>query len=260
MNAILNTAPSPADVRSQVSPEEWVLRVELAACYRMIAHLGWDDLVFTHISARVPGMDRHFLLNPYGLMFEEITASSLVKVDIDGNKVLPSPYDIIPAGYTIHSAVHEARDDAHCVMHLHTPEGVAVSCQKGGLRPISQTALYALASIAYHPYEGVALNAEEKPRLQADLGRKKMLILENHGLLTCGRTVADAFLAMFTLQRACEIQIMAQAGSGDLIGISDAILRGIGAQAKQSLGDSGANRVWPAIIRKMDRLDPSFRN
>lgn len=128
------------------------------------------------------------------------------------------------------------------------------------MRPISQTALYALASIAYHPYEGVALNAEEKPRLQADLGRKKMLILENHGLLTCGRTVADAFLAMFTLQRACEIQIMAQAGSGDLIGISDAILRGIGAQAKQSLGDSGANRVWPAIIRKMDRLDPSFRN
>lgn len=260
MNAILNTAPSPADVRSQVSSEEWALRVDLAACYRMIAHLGWDDLVFTHISARVPGADRHFLLNPYGLMFEEITASSLVKVDIDGNKVLPSPYDIIPAGYTIHSAVHEARDDAHCVMHLHTPEGVAVSCQKGGLKPISQTALYALASIAYHPYEGVALNAEEKPRLQADLGRKKMLILENHGLLTCGRTVADAFLAMFTLQRACEIQIMAQAGGGDLINISEAILRGIGVQAKQSLGDSGAGRVWPAVMRKMDRLDPSFRN
>jgi ribulose-5-phosphate 4-epimerase/fuculose-1-phosphate aldolase len=156
--------------------------------------------------------------------------------------------------------VHEARPDAHCVMHLHTPEGVAVSCQKGGLRPISQTALYALASISYHPYEGVALNAEEKPRLQADLGRKRMMILENHGLLTTGRTVADAFLSMFTLQRACEIQIMAQAGGAPLIAISDGIPSGIGAQAKQSLGDSGAGRAWPAIMRKMDRLDPSYRN
>lgn len=246
-------------VREQVSAAEWDLRVELAACYRMIAHLGWDDLVFTHISGRVPGEDGHFLLNPYGLMFEEVTASSLVKLDIDGNKVMPSSYDIIPAGYTIHSAVHAARADAHCVIHLHTPEGVAVSCQKGGLRPISQTALYALASIAYHPYEGVALEAEEKERLQADLGRAKMMILENHGLLTCGRSVGDAFLAMFTLQRACEVQVMAQAGGGGLIEIPDAILNGIGAQVKQTLGDSGSGRVWPAIMRKMERLDPSFR-
>jgi ribulose-5-phosphate 4-epimerase/fuculose-1-phosphate aldolase len=208
----------------------------------------------------VPGAEAHFLLNPYGLMFEEVTASSLVKVDLAGTKVLPSPHDIIPAGYTIHSAVHEAREDAHCVLHLHTPEGVAVSCQTEGLKPISQTALYALASLAYHPYEGVALNAEEKPRLQGDLGRKKMMILENHGLLTVGRSVADAFLAMFTLQRACEVQIMAQAGGGALIEISDGILQGIGAQAKQSLGDSGAGRAWPAIMRKMDRLDPSYRN
>lgn len=246
-------------VREQVSEAEWALRVELAACYRMIAHLGWDDLVFTHISARVPGAEGHFLLNPYGLMFEEVTASSLVKLDIEGNKVLPSSHDVIPAGFTIHSAVHEARADAHCVIHLHTPEGVAVSCRKGGLRPVSQTALYALASISYHAYEGVALEAEEKPRLQADLGAKKMMILENHGLLTCGRSVGDAFLAMFMLQRACEVQVMAEAGGGELIEIPQAILDGIGAHVRQTLGNSGSDRVWPAVMRKMERLDPSFR-
>ena len=247
-------------VREAVSEAEWALRVELAACYRMIAHLGWDDLVFTHISARVPGEAEHFLLNPYGMMFEEVTASSLVKLDIHGNKVLPSPYDVIPAGFTIHSAVHEARADAQCVIHLHTPEGVAVSCQRGGLRPVSQTALYALASIAYHPYEGVALEEEEKPRLQADLGAKTMMILENHGLLACGRSVGAAFLAMFTLQRACEVQVMAQAGGSELIEIPQAILDGIGRQVRQTLGNSGSDRVWPAVMRKMDRLDPSFRD
>lgn len=247
------------DVRAQVGAQEWQQRVELAACYRMIAHLGWDDLIFTHISARVPGPDAHFLLNPYGMMFEEVTASSLVKIDLEGNKLLPGSYDIIPAGFVIHSAVHAARPDAHCVMHLHTPEGVAVSAQKHGLLPISQTALYALASLAYHPYEGVALNEEEKPRLQSDLGKARMMILENHGLLTTGRTVAEAFLAMFTLQRACEVQVMAQAGGGMLNAVAPDILRGIAAQAKQSLGDSGADRVWPAIMRKMDRLNPDYR-
>jgi ribulose-5-phosphate 4-epimerase/fuculose-1-phosphate aldolase len=246
------------NVWEQVSEAEWRQRVELAACYRMIAHLGWDDLVFTHISVRVPGEANCFLLNPYGLMFEEVTASSLVKINLAGEKVLPSPYDIIPAGFIIHSAVHEVRDDAHCVLHLHTPEGVAVSCQKGGLRPISQTALYALASLAYHPYEGVALNEDERPRLQADLGRKRMMILENHGLLTVGRNVAEAFLSMFTLQRACEVQVMA--GGRENIEIAPEILKGIAAQAKQSLGDSGAGRVWPAVMRKMDRLDPGYRN
>jgi ribulose-5-phosphate 4-epimerase/fuculose-1-phosphate aldolase len=254
------SALAETPVREQVSEAEWALRVELAACYRMIAHLGWDDLIFTHISGRVPGADGHFLLNPYGLMFEEVTASSLVKLDIEGNKVMPSPYDVIPAGFTIHSAVHAARADAHCVIHLHTPEGVAVSCQKGGLRPVSQTALYALASISYHPYEGVALEEEEKPRLQADLGRAQMMILENHGLLTCGRSVADAFLAMFTLQRACEVQVMAAAGGAELIEIPRAILDGIGGQVKQTLGNSGAGRAWPAVMRKMERLDPSYRN
>lgn len=248
------------DVRDQVSAAEWSQRVELAACYRMIAHLGWDDLVFTHISARVPGAEAHFLLNPYGMMFEEVTASSLVKVDLDGNKVLPSPHDIIPAGFVIHSAVHAARADAHCVMHLHTPEGVAVSAQKDGLLPVSQTALYVLPSLGRHPYEGVAINDEEKPRLQADLGRNRFLLLDNHGLLTTGRTVGEAFLSMFTFQRACEVQLLAQSGGAALVAVSPDIIKGIAAQAKQTLGDGGANRAWPAIMRKMDRLDPSYRH
>jgi ribulose-5-phosphate 4-epimerase/fuculose-1-phosphate aldolase len=242
-----------------ISPEEQARRIDLAACYRMTAHLGWDDLIFTHISARVPGPDHHVLINPYGLMFEEVTASNLVKIDLEGRQVDGGTAAINPAGFTIHSAIHEARPDAECVIHLHTPHGVAVSSQPGGLKAISQTALYALATLAYHPYEGVALEADEKPRLQADLGRRDMMILENHGLLTCGRSVADAFLKMFLLQRACEIQILAQSGGVDSIAIPPEILRKIGAQSRQSLGDAGPQLIWPAILRKMDRLDPSFR-
>lgn len=252
------------DVRSQVSAEEWQQRVELAACYRMIAHLGWDDLVFTHISARVPGPDEHFLLNPYGMMFEEVTASSLVKVDLDGNKVVESPHEINPAGFVIHSAVHSARPDAQCVIHLHTAEGVAVSAQKAGLLPITQTALYVIPTLSYHAYEGVALKDEEKPRLQADLGRTNTMILENHGLLSLGRSIGAAFLSMFTLQRACEAQIMAQAGGSELRFVADEIVKDVPAQGKAVLkaagGVSGAARAWPAVMRKMDRLDPSYRD
>ena len=162
--------PKPSSVREQVSQEEWQARVDLAAAYRLVALYGWDDLIFTHISARVPGVDHHFLLNPYGMMFDEVTASSLVKVDLDGKKVLDSPYFINPAGFTIHSAVHAAREDALCVMHLHTDYGIAVSAQKSGLLPISQQAMFALSSLAYHDYEGLALDEEEQPRLVADLG------------------------------------------------------------------------------------------
>ena len=179
-------------VKAHVSPGEWAVRQDLAAAYRAVACFGWDDLVFTHISARVPGGDHHFLINPYGMMFEEITASSLVKVDLAGRKVMDSPFEINPAGFTIHGAVHEAREDAQCVMHLHTIEGVAVSCQKAGLLAISQQSLFPLASLAYHDYEGVALNPEEKARLVRDLGDRQNMILRNHGLLTCGEAVADA--------------------------------------------------------------------
>src|SRR5216684_6818176 len=168
----------PASIYPGVS-EEWQARVDLAAAYRLVALYGWDDLIFTHISVRVPGPEHHFLLNPYGMMFEEVTASSLVKVDLAGNKVMESPYFINPAGFTIHSAVHAAREDALCVMHLHTDYGIAVSAQKNGLLPISQQSMFALSSLAYHDYEGLALDEEEKPRLVADLGEKHFMILRN---------------------------------------------------------------------------------
>ncbi|MFT5277763.1 MAG: ribulose-5-phosphate 4-epimerase/fuculose-1-phosphate aldolase, partial [Granulosicoccus sp.] len=220
-------------VKDKVSAQEWQARVDLAAAYRIIAYYGWDDLVFTHISARVPGPEHHFLINPYGLMFEEVTASSLVKVDIEGNKVMPSDYDVNPAGFIIHSAVHGARDDALCVMHLHTVEGIAISTLKDGLQAYSQQSLFALSSLSYHDYEGVALNPDEKARLVDDLGNTNFMILRNHGLLTCGNSIADAFTFMFFLQRSCEIQLKAQATGQPMIKIPDQILAGIQAQAKE---------------------------
>jgi ribulose-5-phosphate 4-epimerase/fuculose-1-phosphate aldolase len=247
------------NVRERVSAEEWQARVDLAAAYRIVAMYGWDDLVFTHISARVPGPEHHFLINPYGMLFEEITASSLVKVDLDANVVLETPFAINPAGFTIHSAVHAAREDAKCVMHLHTVEGVAVSAQKDGLLPISQQSLLPLASLGYHDYEGLALNDAEKPRLVADLGDKRFLILRNHGLLTVGETVADAFLSMYILQQSCRVQILAQSGGGELTPIAQPILAGIKAQAETVLRGVGGHLAWPGILRKLDRTDPSFR-
>ena len=246
-------------VRDQAGAEDWAMRVDLAACYRMVAHHGWDDLVFTHISARVPGGGDHFLINPYGLLFEEVTASSLVKVDLAGEKVMASPFAINPAGFVIHSAIHAARDDAHCVLHLHTSAGVAVSCQKDGLLPISQPSIFVQAGLAYHDYEGVALDDAEKPRLVAGFGKNIFLILRNHGLLTVGQTVADAFLAMFVLQRACEIQVMAQSGGAALIPIPQPILDGARAQSAQVTRGLGGALAWPGILRKLDRLDPSYR-
>lgn len=251
---------SVPSLEDAVSAEEWATRVDLAACYRMVAHYGWDDLVFTHISARVPGGDHHFLINPYGLLFEEVTASSLVKVDLKGEKVVASPFAINPAGFVIHSAIHAAREDAQCVLHLHTPAGVAVSCQKEGLLPISQQSLFVQTSVGYHAYEGVALNDAEKPRLVADFGRNTFLILRNHGLLTVGRSIADAFLAMFTLQRACEIQVLAQSGGGALVPIPQPILEGARAQSAQVTRGLGGALAWPAILRKLDRLDPGYRS
>jgi len=245
--------------KGQVSAAEWAARTDLAAAYRAVAMFGWDDLVFTHISARVPGPEHHFLINPYGMMFEEITASSLVKIDLQGKKVMESPFEINPAGFTIHSAVHEAREDAQCVIHLHTIEGVAVSCQKEGLLPISQQSLYPMIGLAYHDYEGVALNPEEKARLVRDLGDKSSMILRNHGLLTCGETTADAFLFMYILQKACEVQIRAQSGGGELIRIPQPIVDGIRKAAKQILRGAGGMIAWPGILRKLDRADPSWR-
>lgn len=247
-------------VREQVSAEEWAVRVDLAACYRLIAMHGWDDLVFTHISARVPGPDEHFLINAYGMLFEEITASSLVKVNLDGEKVVDSPYPINPAGFVIHSAIHEGRPDVGCVLHTHTKAGVAVSAQADGLLPISQVSLFAYATLAYHDYEGVALNDDEKPRLVADLGTRNALILRNHGLLTTGPTIPDAFLMMYALETACQTQVMAQSSGGELVHIPQPIVDGIQAQAEVVLKGLGGQLAWPGLLRKLDRLDTGFRD
>jgi ribulose-5-phosphate 4-epimerase/fuculose-1-phosphate aldolase len=248
------------DVRSQVGEPEWQLRVDLAACYRLVAHFGWSDLIFTHISARLPGPEHHFLINPYGMTFDEITASSLVKIDLEGNKVMDSPYEINPAGFTIHSAVHAARDDARCVLHTHSINGVAVSAQKCGVLPISQQSTFVLSSLAYHDYEGLALNADEKPRLVRDLGDRTFLMLRNHGLLTVGPTVAEAFVAMYTFEATCTIQIRAQAG-GELIRVDPRIIEGaMVARQTVTQGVGTGALTWPALLRKLDRIDPSFRS
>lgn len=254
-----STAQEKSSIREQVSQEEWQARVNLAAAYRLVALYGWDDLIFTHISARVPGPEHHFLINPYGMMFEEIRASSLVKVDLDGAIVSATSYLINPAGFTIHSAVHAAREDALCVMHLHTDYGIAVSVQKDGLLPISQQSLFPLISLAYHDYEGVALNEAEKPRLVEDLGMKNNLILRNHGLLTIGKSAAEAFLSMYILERACRIQILAQSGGAELVPVPDQILQGVAAQMSVVTVGQGAALTWPGLLRKLDRLDPSYR-
>jgi len=255
----MNTTTN-SEVRSLVSAEEWQLRVDLAACYRLVALYGWSDLIFTHISARIPGPEHHFLINPYGLMFDEITASSLVKVDMQCNKLIESPYPVNPAGFVIHSSVHAAREDVQCVLHTHTRAGVAVSAQKNGVLPISQQSTFVLASLAYHGYEGVAFRDEEKPRLQADLGQANFLMLRNHGLLTCGKTIADAFLAMYTFEAACKIQIDAQAGGGELTQVHPQILTGVAQAMKVQTGGLGGAFVWPSLIRKLDRTDPSYRS
>ncbi|HYA65241.1 MAG TPA: class II aldolase/adducin family protein, partial [Burkholderiaceae bacterium] len=226
--------------------------------YRLVALYGWSDLVFTHISARLPGPGHEFLINPYGLLFEEITASSLIRVDQEGNKLQESPFPVNPAGFTIHSAVHAVRADARCVLHTHTRAGVAVSAQKCGVLPISQQSTFVLASLAYHDYEGVALRADEKPRLQADLGNKNFLCLRNHGLLAVGPTIADAFLGMYIFESTCQIQISAQAG-GALISVHPAIIDGVAHAAGTQTGGMGGLFVWPALIRKLEREQPDFR-
>jgi ribulose-5-phosphate 4-epimerase/fuculose-1-phosphate aldolase len=253
-------AAAKTSVRDRVSPEEWAVRTDLAALYRLVALNNWTDLIFTHISARVPGPEHHFLINPYGMMFDEITASSLVKIDLEGNKVMDSPYEINPAGFTIHSAIHAARDDAKCVLHTHSINGVAVSAQKCGVLPISQQSTFVLSSLAYHDYEGVALNADEKPRLVRDLGDSVFLMLRNHGLLTVGPTIADAFVAMYTFEATCMIQIRAQAG-GELIRVDPRIIEGAMAARRTATQGIGPGALaWPGLLRKLDRIDPSFRS
>jgi ribulose-5-phosphate 4-epimerase/fuculose-1-phosphate aldolase len=244
-------------LRSQVSEQEWQLRVDLAACYRLIALYGWDDLVFTHISAKIPGPEHHVLINPYGLMFEEITASSLVKIDMACNPVMPTPFKVNPAGFVIHSAIHAVREDAGCVLHTHTRAGVAVSAMKRGLMPISQQASVVLQSLACHDYEGIAVRDDEKARLQANLGTASYLMLRNHGLLTVGRSVAEAFLFMYTFESACQIQVGALAG-GEVIEVGDAVMgtvhHAVGVQRKVLPTDL----IFAALKRRLDRRNPGY--
>lgn len=256
---MLKSVPA-GDAAARYSPEEWAIRVDLAAAYRLVAQFHWDDLVFTHITARVPGPDHHFLINPYGMTFEEITASSLVKIDMQGNKVSDSPWPVNPAGFVIHSAVHAARHDVMCVLHTHALNGVAVSAQKKGVLPLSQQSIFVLEDLAYHDYEGVALRDDEKPRLVADMGNKNYLMLRNHGLLTAGRTVSEAFLRMYNFETACTVQVRAQAGGGELIPIQQGIIDTAMDQARQVTNNLGPHvLVWPGLLRRLDRLDPSYK-
>ena len=243
-------------LKEVVSAEEWALRVDQAAAYRLVAAYGWCDLVFTHISARIPGPEHHFLINPYGLMFDEITASSLVLIDLQCNKLRDSPFPVNPAGFTIHSCIHELRDDAACVLHTHSRAGVAVSAQKAGVLPLSQQSTLVLNALAYHDYEGIALNPDEKPRLQASLGQASYLMLRNHGLLTVGRSIPEAFLNMYTFENTCRIQVDAMAGGAELNLVGAGPIAANRNVSKTATAGLGAMLAWPALLRKLDRENP----
>ncbi len=250
--------PPLPDLRPQVSAAEWQARVDLAAAYRLIALFGWDDLVYTHLSMRVPDAPGQFLINPYGLFFEEITASSLVKVDHAGRPLQDSPFPVNPAGFVIHSTVHEARPEVACVMHTHTPHGVAVAAQAEGLLPLSQQSGFILNALAYHDYEGVALRDAERPRLAADLGGAMWMILRNHGLLSVGRSVPEAFQNLYLLEMACRIQVLAQSGGAALTRVGRPIIEDMPAQAREVSVGQGAGLVWPALRRRLDRQLPGY--
>lgn len=245
--------------------EEMRLRRELAAVYRLVAHFRMTDLIFTHISLRLPGPEHHFLINPYGLLFEEITASNLVKIDLDGNPVEPTPYPVNPAGFVIHSAIHAARPDAHCVLHTHTKAGCAVAAQRDGLLPVNQMSMEFYNRVGYHDYEGVALNLDEQQRLVADLSDHSALILRNHGLLTVGETAAQAFLRMYYLEKACEIQVTAQAGGGPLVlppaEVCEYTAQQLTGEATSDFEDHDAHDLaWAALLRLLDRTCPDYKD
>ena len=245
-------------LRGKVSKEEWQARVDLAALYRLVAAYGWSDMIFTHISARAPGPEHHFLINPYGMLFEEITASSLVKVDLDGHIVAPTSHFINPAGFTIHSAIHAAREDAMFVIHVHSDAGVAVSAQAEGLLPLTQHALAVIPQLAYHDYEGIALNLDERARIVADLGQKSLLLLRNHGTLAVGPTAGAAFVSLFFLERACQQQVLAlSAGRDRVLMAPQAAQDEVRQQVAGGPGMAGG-LAWPGLLRKLDRELPGY--
>jgi ribulose-5-phosphate 4-epimerase/fuculose-1-phosphate aldolase len=254
MNAIERTG------KRNISELEWNARVELAACYRLFDRLGWHELIYNHITVRVPGTTDQFLINPFGLMYREVKASNLVKLDLAGNKLDDSPYEVNPAGFVVHSAVHAVRHDVHCVMHTHTTAGQAVACQEQGLVPFSFNATFFTDRIAYHEFEGITLDTEECGRLAASLGDRNLMILRNHGLLACGRTVADAFADMYQLQRACEVQIAAQSGGAAIHMPPREITLHVAEQYARTRASGVANaKMWAAMMRWMDEVDPGYR-
>lgn len=246
------------------SPDEWEMRVDLAAAFRLVDLYGWSDLLATHLSARVPGPQDHFLINPFGLMFDEITASSLVKVDQDGNILSDTEYDVNPAGFVIHGAIHMARPEVACVIHTHTRAGVGVASQKDGLLPITQHALAVIAHTGYHDYLGIATDLAERESLVADLGDNNVLILRNHGLLTVGRTVGEAFMWMYRAERACYMQLSFQHAGAALCPIPDEVQRTTIERNRFNNSEKGYRPIgrveWPALRRKLDRIDPSYKD
>ena len=250
-------------LKDQVSPEEWAMRVDLAACYRLVDMFGWSDLLGTHISARIPGEEDAFLINPYGLLFEEINASSLVKVDEAGNILSPTEYHINPAGFVIHGAIHMARPEIACAIHTHTQAGTSVATQKGGLLPLTQHALAVIAHTGYHGYEGIATDMSERDRLVRDLGANNVLVLRNHGLLTVGRTVAEAFVWMYRAERACRMQLAFQSSGAEATEIPEEVQTVTIARNRLANSPEGHRPIgvleWPALLRKLDRVDTSYR-
>lgn len=245
-------------VQDSVSPEEWAMRVDLAGTFRLLAHYGWDDLVFTQVSGRIPGDPDHFLINPFGTLFEEITASGLVKVDRNGEAVDPEAPQVNASGFALHAAIHEERPDLGCVIHLHTEDGVAVSAQADGLRPLSQHAMALHGRIAYHDYNGIAMDLDDRMRLVYTLGDRPAMILRNHGTLAVGETCADALMVAYYLEKACSVQVRAMAGGQDLSIPDEDAARATARQGKSLFSGPAGDLVWPALMRKLERIDPSF--
>lgn len=254
------------DLRPHVAPEEWAARVALAACYRLVARLGLDDLIYNHISMRVPGTTNEFLINPYGLLFEEITASSLVRIDLAGNVLSPTSHTVNVAGFVIHGAIHQARHDAVCVLHTHSDASIAVSAQAQGLLPLSQFAMRFYQRQAFHDYEGVAIDLDEQQRLVSDLADHRVMVMRNHGVLTLGRTPGEAFMLLYYFERAARIQLSMQAatagGAGPILAPTPEVCEKAARQFWENKGDIliAGEREWPAFIRQLDRDDPSYRS
>jgi ribulose-5-phosphate 4-epimerase/fuculose-1-phosphate aldolase len=253
------TMMPPPPVRSAA---ETALRIDLAACYRLVAHFGFDDLIYNHISARVPGPEHHFLINPYGMLFSEVTASSLVKIDLDGNKIEPSAGAVNQAGFVIHSAIHSGRPDAMCVLHTHSEAATAISALEGGLMPLSQFAMRYQGHMGVHEYEGVAIDTDERARLIADIGEHFVLVLRNHGVLTVGRTIPEAFMLMYYFEKAARVQLLAQSAHTALHLPPATVSEKTAAQFAEQHGDIQlpGTREWPAFLRLLDRMDPSYRD